>query len=55
MLDLAWLVHGSLESCPTPEKQQGVRLVTGIIALLLIAAEFGLWRLARWVVRRRSA
>jgi hypothetical protein len=55
MLDVAYFLRGSLETFPTAEQQQKVQLVTGVIAVVLAAVEFGLWRLARWMLRPRSA
>lgn len=45
--DVAYFVHGSLELFPTDERQATVRQVTGAVAVLLIAVEYGLWSLLR--------
>jgi hypothetical protein len=47
LLDLAYLVRGSLELFPTPEQQEKVRMVTATIASLLVFTEIALWALLR--------
>ena len=47
-LDLLYFVRGSLESFPTAEQQEKVRVVAGTIAALLVIVELVLW----WVLRR---
>jgi len=44
---VAYFVHGSLELFPTDEQQATVRQVTGTIAVLLAAVEYGLWSILR--------
>ena len=44
---LAYFVTGSLEQFPTEEQQDNVRVVTGVLATILIAIEIGLWTLVR--------
>jgi hypothetical protein len=51
VIDLIYLVRGSLELYPSPEKDSKIRMVTGIIAALLIGIEVILWRLLRHVQR----
>jgi nitrate reductase gamma subunit len=51
-LDVAYLVRGSLEEFPTTEQQSKVRVVTGVIAVLLTAAEVGVWLFLRRLRRR---
>ncbi|HYJ80296.1 MAG TPA: hypothetical protein VEW03_11865 [Longimicrobiaceae bacterium] len=46
-LDLAYLARGSLELYPTEEDQEKVRLVTGVLAVLLIGVEVALVALYR--------
>ena len=44
---LAYFVTGSLEQFPTDEQQNNVRVVTGVLATILLAIELGLWTLLR--------
>ena len=44
---LAYFVNGSLEQFPTDEQQNKVRVVTGLLATILLAIEIGLWSLLR--------
>jgi hypothetical protein len=44
---LAYFVTGSLEQFPTDEQQNKVRVVTGVLATILLAIEIGLWSLLR--------
>ena len=44
---LAYFVTGSLEQFPTDEQQNNVRVVTGVLATILVAIEIGLWTLLR--------
>lgn len=46
-IDVLYLVNGSLEMFPTAEQQNKIRTVTGVIAVLLLCAEAGLWALLR--------
>jgi hypothetical protein len=52
LLDVAYFMYGSFEMYPTEERQSGIRLLTGILAVLLTLIEVGLWLLLR--VLRRS-
>lgn len=42
VLDVAYLMSGSLEQHPTGEQEDKVRVVTAAIAVLLLALEIGL-------------
>ena len=44
---LAYFVTGSLEQFPTDEQQNTVRVVTGVLATILVAIEIGPWALLR--------
>jgi hypothetical protein len=46
-LDVAYLVSGSLEQMPTPEQEDKVRIVTSVIAIMLLAVEAALWFIYR--------
>jgi hypothetical protein len=46
-LDVAYFVHGSLEEFPTAEDHEKVRVATGFIAAVLIAAKAMLWFVLR--------
>jgi hypothetical protein len=50
-LDLAYLVSGSLEQMPTPEQEDKVRIVTSVIAIMLLAVEAALWFIHRSLTR----
>ena len=43
LVDIAYLIAGSLEQFPTAEQEDKVRRVTTAIAVLLVAIETGLW------------
>ncbi|HEU0302857.1 MAG TPA: hypothetical protein VFR37_25570 [Longimicrobium sp.] len=43
VLDVLYFAHGSLETLPTAEDHRKVRVVTGIIGIVLTAAEGVLW------------
>ena len=44
---LAYFVTGSLEQFPTEEQQNTVRVVTGVLATILVAIAIALWALLR--------
>ena len=44
---LAYFVTGSLDQFPTDEQQNNVRVVTGVLATILVGIEIGLWSLLR--------
>ena len=44
---LAYFVTGSLEQFPTEEQQNTVRVVTGVLATILVAFAIALWTLLR--------
>jgi hypothetical protein len=46
-LDVAYLLHGSLEEFPTPEQSNKIRVVTSVLAVLLLGVEVALWALFR--------
>jgi uncharacterized protein YacL len=50
-LDIAYLARGSLELFPTDEQESTVRVVTTVIAAMLIFVEVGLWVLLRTMRR----
>ena len=50
-LDVVYFVRGSLEEFPTDEQQEKVRVVTAMLAVLLVAAEAVLWS-ALWGLKR---
>ena len=52
VLDLLYFVNGSLEMFPTDEQQDKIRTLTGVVAVLLLAAEAALWALLRRSGRR---
>ena len=43
VVDVAYLVTGSLEEFPTAEQEDKVRTVTTAIAVVLVAVEMALW------------
>ena len=47
-LDIVYFARGSLEMFPTDEDHYKVRLITGLIAVVLVSFEVGLW----WLLRR---
>ena len=51
---LAYFVTGSLEQFPTDEQQNKVRVVTGVLATILLAIEIGLWSLLRYTKPRAT-
>ena len=44
---LAYFATGSLEQFPTDEQQNNVRVVTGVLAIILVGIGVGLWALLR--------
>jgi hypothetical protein len=52
VLDVLYFVNGSLETFPRDEQQDTIRSLTGFLAVLLLAAEAGLWALLRRSGRR---
>ena len=51
IVDILYLLNGSLEQFPTEEQEDKVRTVTSAIAVLLSATELGLWWLLRQLER----
>jgi hypothetical protein len=51
IVDILYLLNGSLEQFPTEEQENKVRTVTAVIALLLSVTELGLWSLLRHLER----
>ena len=51
IVDILYLLNGSLEQFPTEEQEDKVRTVTSAIAVLLSVTELGLWWLLRQVER----
>ena len=50
-LDVAYFVRGSLETFPTDEQTDKVRVVTAVLAAVLLASELGLWSVLRHLKR----
>lgn len=50
-LDVAYFAHGSLEEFPTDEQQSKVRVVTAVLAALLIVAEAVLFSVFHYLKR----
>ena len=48
-LDVAYFVRGSLEWYPTDEQTETVRVVTAVLAAVLIASELVLWLVLRYL------
>lgn len=52
VLDVAYLMSGSLEQHPTGEQEDKVRVVTAAVAVLLLALEIGLLLAYRRLARK---
>ena len=53
-IDLLYFAHGSLEEFPTDEDTSAVRLVTAVVAVILLLVEVWLWLLLRYLGRQVS-
>lgn len=54
ILDLIYFVHGSFEMFPTEERQSGIRLTTGILAVMFTLVEVCFVLMLRFM-RRKAA
>ena len=54
IVDILYLLNGSLEQFPTEEQEDKVRTVTVVIAALLSVTELGLWWLLRQLERPKT-
>lgn len=50
-LDVAYLMAGSLEEFPTGEQESKVRVVTSVVAAVLLVVEAALWFIYRQLRR----